>query len=139
MKTLALLLSLFVSIHTADAAVIATTKQKALPVIENVRVAPDGKSFEFDVKKAPNTDAYDIWARITGARNKPEAEWFVRSMKLRTRAGIVANPRFAGSPLEMLAYSKRGTYQLTMFACPANANDPSEKSCAHASVGLVKK
>ncbi len=139
MKTLALLVALLASVPTADAAVIATTKQKALPVIENVRVSADGKSYGFDITKAPNTDAYDIWARITGARNKPEAEWFVRSMKLRTRAGKIAGATFAGSPLDMLAFSKKGTYQLTMFACPANANDPSEKSCAHASVGLVKK
>lgn len=140
MKHLALVIALVLGIPSADAAVIATTKQKKLPVIENVRVAADGKTFGFDVKKAPNTDAYDIWARITGGRNRPEAEWFVRSMKLRTRAGIVADATFAGNPLDMLAYAKKGTYQLTMFACPANANDdPTEKSCAHASVGLVKK
>lgn len=139
MKTLLIAFLLSLACPTAEAAVIATTKQKKLPVIENVRVAADGKSFGFDVVKAPYTDAYDIWARITGSRNKPEAEWFVRSMKLRTRGGAVADATFPGSPLDMLAYSKKGTYQLTLFACPANANDPTEKSCAHASVGLVKK
>ncbi len=139
MKIISLLIALVLFVPAADAAVMASTKQKKLPVIANAHVGDDWKTFGFDVTKAPTTDAYDVWGRITGVRNKAVGEWFVRSMKLRSRNGKTSHAEFTGNLADTLAYSRPGTYQLTLFVCPANANKPTEKSCAHASVGIVKK
>ncbi len=137
MRLLASLLLLVIAIPSADAAVIAATKQKNLPTIGSAYVNDDLNGFGFVVTKAPTTQAYDTWARITGGRNQEVAEWFVKSMKLRSRAKKLAKPDFKGDIADILFYTKPGTYVLTLFACPANTNDPTEKGCAHASVSVV--
>lgn len=139
MRFLAVLVSLAILAPSADAAVIATTKQKKLPVIEKAFVSDDWQRFGFAIVSAPTTQAYDVWARIAGPRNRKVGEWFVRSMKLRSRTSKPTSAEFSGNLADLLEYSKAGTYVLTLFACPANADKPNEKSCANASVSLVKK
>ena len=118
---------------SAEAAVIATTKQKKLPTIENAYVDQDLKGFRFDVKKAPTTKAYDVWARVENARGGIVAEWFVKSMKLRHRSKLTKLAAFESDLKGMLAFEDAGTYVLTLFACPANLREPGRVACASAS------
>ena len=139
MRILAALVALAVFIPSADAAVIATTKQKKLPVIEMAYVKDDLSGFGFEIAKAPTRHAYDVWMRVTGARNREIGEWFVTSMKLRAKNGKIAEADFAWNLGDVLEYSRAGTYQLTFYVCPANVDHPGEVACAHASAGFTKK
>ncbi len=139
MKLLAVILALVLAAPSADAAVLATTKQKKLPVIENAYVGADLKSFGFDIVKAPTTSGYDVWARVVGGRNKKVGQWFVKSMKLRTRNGKLPKAEFTTSLADMLAYSRPGTYVLTLFVCPSNVDRPTDIACANASTSFKKK
>ena len=111
---LAVLVAFVLLVPSADAAVIATTKQKTLPVIGDAYVAPDGKAFGFAVKKATTTQAYDVWVRIVGGRGKVAGEWFVRSTKLRTRTAKPGKMEFAGDVAGYLTYEKAGSYTFTL-------------------------
>lgn len=139
MKILSLLIAFVLLVPSADAAVMSTTKQKTLPVIANVYVSDDMQSFGFDVVKAPTTNAYDVWGRLTNARGVIVGEWFIRSMKFRKRTEKVAKASFKGNLRDALAFEKDGTYEFTMFGCPANLKKPKEKACASATKTIEYK
>lgn len=133
MKLLALLVSFALFVPSADAAIIRSTKQKNLPVIANVRVDTDLEGVSFDVKKAPTLNSYDVWARLTNSRKRVTAEWFLGSMKFRTRgAGAVKEATFGVDLGDILAYSRGGAYELTIFACASNLKKPNAVGCANA-------
>ncbi len=139
MKLLALILALSLAVPTADAAVLATTKQKKLPVIENAYVGADLKTFGFEIAKAPTTNGYDVWAKVVGGRNKKIGQWFVKSMKLRTKSAKLPKAEFTSSLADVLAYSRPGTYVLTLFVCPSNVDRPTDIACANASTSFKKQ
>lgn len=132
MKLLAsaiLLLSL--AAEPAHAAVVSAGKERPLPTIANLR-AEDGR-LSFDVKKAPATDGYDVWARLTNARGKKVAEWLAGSARFRSRSGSARSASFRTDVEQMLAYEKAGTYGLSVFVCRANVKKPNATACATAS------
>lgn len=133
MRLLALAIALLIAVPSADAAVIATTKQKKLPVISNAHMNGDLRGFRFDVTKAPTTFAYDVWARIEDKRADTVAEWFVKSMKLRHRAKKVKTAAFEADVRSILAFEDPGTFVLTLFVCPANLREPNRTACASSS------
>lgn len=133
MKLLSALVAFAILVPSADAAVIATTKQKKLPTLVEARVSGDLREFGFDVTKSPTTNAYDIWGRLANGRGEVVAEWFVKSMKLRHRSKTRKHAAFRADLGQILAFEKPGTYVLTLFACPANLRDPSTTGCASTS------
>lgn len=137
MHFIALVLSLALLAPSADAAVIASTKQKQLPVIGSLRVRSNMEGMSFAVKKAPSFDAYDVWARLADPRDRVAAEWLLASMKFRTRdGGAVKKTSFDADLREILAYARGGTYELTVFVCPPNIRKPNAAACANASTAI---
>ncbi len=133
MKLHSLLIALVLlapSVPTADAAVIASTKQKKLPTIADAYVEDDLQGFGFGIVRAPTTNAYDVWARLTNDRGRTVAKWFVGSMKFRRRSETIDGARFSGDLRDILEFTQNGTYELTLFACPANLKRPTETACA---------
>ncbi len=152
MKFLSFLLAVVLFIPSANAAVISTTKQKKLPVISNVLVNEGLKGFSFDVVKAPTLDGYDVWGRlvsestsdrITGRKARATAEWLIKSMKLRTKKGLLKKADFKNNIGDFLKFAPDGPYEFTVFVCPSNLNKPTELACATAkktiTVGTAKK
>ena len=133
MKLLSALVAFAVLVPSADAAVIATTKQKKLPTIAEARVSANLREFGFDVKKAPTTNAYDIWGRLANGRGEVVAEWFAKSMKLRHRSKTTKHVAIRSDLGQILAFDKAGTYVFTVFACDANLREPSTTGCASTS------
>lgn len=133
MKLLSALVAFAVLVPSADAAIVSTTKQKKLPTLVEARVSEDLREFGFDVKKAPTTNAYDIWGRLVNRRGEVVAEWFVKSMKLRHRSTTKKHAAFRSNLAQILAFEKPGTYVFTLFACPANLREPSTPACASTS------
>lgn len=132
MKLLAAIVALALFVPSADAAIIRSTKQKKLPTIANVRVEDDLGGFSFDIVKAPALDAYDVWGRLKNGRKKVAGEWFVRSMRFRTRSAKLDDATFDGDLSDILRYSGEGAYEFTVFACPANVGKPTVTACATA-------
>jgi|GEM_PF-5102722 len=132
MKLLSALLAFAIFIPSADAAIIRSTKQKKLPTIANVQVEDDLGGFAFDIVKAPTIDAYDVWGRLTNGRKNIAGEWFVQSMRFRTRSAKLDEASFDGSLADILRYSGDGSYEFTVFACPANVRKPTTTACATA-------
>ena len=131
-KTLAIAAIFVLTSTTAHAAVIGTTKPRDLPTIEHLRVGTGYDGFGFDIAKAPTTDAYDVWGRLTNARGKIVAEWFSTSMKFRRRSEKLRSAAFRGNLGDFLFFERDGAYEFTVFACPANMKKPNPTGCATA-------
>jgi hypothetical protein len=136
MKTLLLAIILSLACSPAEAAVIATTKQKKLPVIENVRVEEHLKGFRFDIASMPPVSKYDAWISLTGKRGKKIDEWYVGSVSARRGKKAPREAVFTTDIGDLLRYEDEGTYVLTAHLCTPNMKRPNAVGCANASMTL---
>jgi hypothetical protein len=131
MKLLAAIVALALFVPSADAAVIAATKVKKLPVIENVRVGIGLKGFGFDIASMPPVSKYDVWISIENARGKKVDEWYVGSVSARRGKKAPRTASFKTDVGDLIKYERDGTYSLTAYLCPPNLKKPNAKACAH--------
>lgn len=132
MKILIAILALALAVPTADAAIISTTKQKKLPVIADAYINDDLTTIGFFITSAPTLDAYDIWARIEDEDGDEVAEFFVHSQQLRHKESKLGSAAYGINVRDIVKYEGEGTYEMTIFACPANLRQPLEKTCGFA-------
>jgi hypothetical protein len=136
MKLLSAIVAFALFAPSADAAIIATTKVKKLPVIESVRVEQTLKGFRFDIKSMPPVSKYDAWISLTNKRGKKIDEWYVGSVSARRGKKAPRDATFTTDIGDLLRYEDAGTYALTAYLCPPNMKRPNATGCANASMTL---
>lgn len=136
MKLLAAIVALAFFVPSADAAIIATTKVKKLPVIESVRVEENLKGFRFDIKSMPPVSKYDAWISLTNKRGKKIDEWYVGSVSARRGKKAPRDATFTTDIGDLLRYEDAGKYVLTAYLCPPNMKRTNATGCANASMTL---
>jgi hypothetical protein len=136
MRLPTLLLALALFVPTADAAVIATTKAKDLPVIANLRAGEDLVGFSFDIERMPPVSKYDVWVGLSNERGKVVGQWYAGSIAARRGKRAPDRASFGTDLGDLLRYRDAGTYVLTAYACAPNLKRPNGTGCARASVAV---
>lgn len=136
MTFLTAILAAFLLLPSAQAAVIAATKEKKPPTIDNVRVENDMLRFGFDIVDVPGIGKYDVWAGIATARGKKVGDWFVSSFGIRRGKRAPTEAAFGMNLPDILRFAGEGKYTFTAYLCPANLKKPNGKGCSHATTLL---
>jgi hypothetical protein len=131
-----LLIGLMLVTAPVDAAVIASSKEKSVPAIDNVRVDDDLQGFGFDIVTVRNIGTYDVWISLRTARGKKLGDWFVGSFGVRRGKRRPTDAAFDLNLPDILRFAGNGAYSLTASVCPANIKKPTAKGCSQAAATL---